>query len=278
VDRGADIRPAGASVGCTNETPEQLSMRDMRELLARKGPEGVEAARREGRLNDLLAGKTPTRCAAAAAVRWTVASEQARCGGRAGRGHRARPGGARRGRSRGQGCASPCRGGRRNITADDLPRLRGLGEFLNARLRGLRARRAAAADDRRLRGIAEIRGEVEAYAAKAGDDLVNAERALLDAAVALRERLHAHNAVVAGWRSIWQRTSAFPCTAADHRFHRNATAGSPPLGDGIAVGLQRVAKAEIDQIIGRAMDHAAKVGTVGIDPASLPSGSSGLGR
>lgn len=48
MDRGADIRPAGASVGCTNETPEQLSMRDMRELLARKGPEGVEAARREG--------------------------------------------------------------------------------------------------------------------------------------------------------------------------------------------------------------------------------------
>jgi hypothetical protein len=46
VDRGADIRPAGASVGCTNETPEQLSMRDMRELLARN--EGVEAARREG--------------------------------------------------------------------------------------------------------------------------------------------------------------------------------------------------------------------------------------
>jgi hypothetical protein len=31
VDRSADIRPAGASVGCTNETPEQLSMRDMRE-------------------------------------------------------------------------------------------------------------------------------------------------------------------------------------------------------------------------------------------------------
>ena len=57
MDRGADIRPAGASVGCTNETPEQLSMPDMRELLARKGPEGVEAARREGRLNDLLTGK-----------------------------------------------------------------------------------------------------------------------------------------------------------------------------------------------------------------------------
>ena len=139
----------------------------------------------------------------------------------------------------------------------------------------MRARRAAAADDRRLRGIAEIRGEVEAYAAKAGDDLVNAERALLDAAVALRERLHAHNAVVAGWRSILAKDFGIPV-------HRGGSPIPPerhggriaPLGDGIAVGLQRVAKAEIDQIIGRAMDHAAKVGTVGIDPASLPSGSS----
>jgi hypothetical protein len=114
------------------------------------------------------------------------------------------------------------------------------------------------------------------YAATAGEDLVKAERALLDAAVALRERLDAHNAVVAGWRTILTKDFAIPAHRGGSPIPAERHGRIAPLGDGIAAGLQRINRAEIDRLIGRVMDHAAKVGTVGIDPASLPSALAGL--
>ena len=41
----------------TNDAPQQLGSQGMRDLLARRGPTGVEEARQAGQLADLLRGK-----------------------------------------------------------------------------------------------------------------------------------------------------------------------------------------------------------------------------
>lgn len=157
------------------------------------------------------------------------------------------------------------------VSPDELPRLRGLGEFLAARLRGLRARRERAAADRRLSGIARFRAEVERQVETDVAEIEAAEAEVRRAVARLVVAVSGQKGRVEAWTNTLAKDHAVPSMPGSAVEPSPRHGGCAPGPGGLRLGDRRIRGIEVDQAVRLAVEAGRKLGA-GVDPAEVPAG------